>query len=92
MTSSAFKPALAFGALTPLYDVSSLLHALVARQPAARYVGIDPDPRVLVVARRPPHMAANLAGHLPQRGREAGFDCDEIRPTYREVHYLLAWR
>jgi ubiquinone/menaquinone biosynthesis C-methylase UbiE len=83
---AAFKPALAFGVLTPLYDVGSavlgfgqrfkdgvaqladvtagedvldfgcgtgtLLQALARRQPRAHYVGIDPDPRVLAIARR----------------------------------------
>lgn len=30
----------------------TLLHALVARQPEARFTGIDPDPQVLAIARR----------------------------------------
>ena len=30
----------------------TLLHALIAHQPDARFTGIDPDPRVLAIARR----------------------------------------
>jgi ubiquinone/menaquinone biosynthesis C-methylase UbiE len=34
------------------YGTGRLLVALVKRQPAARYVGVDPDPRVEAIARR----------------------------------------
>jgi ubiquinone/menaquinone biosynthesis C-methylase UbiE len=84
--TAAFKPALAYGMLTPLFDLTTallgfgrrffadvddladvlpdesvldlgcgtgrLLSALVDRQPAARYTGVDPDPRILTIARR----------------------------------------
>lgn len=85
-SGSDFTPAIAYSALTPVYDVTlevlgfgrsfkaavaqladvtpgealldlgcgtgTLLQALIARQPAATFTGIDPDPQVLSVARR----------------------------------------
>lgn len=85
-SGSDFTPAMAYSALTPVYDVTlevlgfgrsfkaavaqladvtpgealldlgcgtgTLLQALIARQPAATFTGIDPDPQVLSVARR----------------------------------------
>ena len=103
-TSGAFKPALAYEALTPLYDVAcavlgfgrsfkdgvaaladvkdgedvldvgagtgTLLHALAERQPNAHYVGLDPDPRVLTVARR------RLAAHADAVQLLKGYGAD----------------
>lgn len=137
LTSSTFKPALAFSALTPLYDVASallgfgtpfkdgvaalaavrdgenvldlgcgtgtLLQALVARQPSARYVGIDPDPRVLALARRrlphTVHLSHGYGSDLPFA--DDAFDLvvstlvfHHLAPpakttTLREVHRVL---
>src|SRR3954470_816502 len=85
-SAGAFKPALAFGVLTPLFDIATallgfggrfaeevagladvrpgdsvldlgcgtgrVLAALVNREPSAGFVGVDPDLRVLAIARR----------------------------------------
>src|SRR3954454_13955413 len=85
-SAGAFKPALAFGVITPLFDIATallgfggwfaeevagladvrpgdsvldlgcgtakVLAALAQRQQSARLVGVDPDPRILAIARR----------------------------------------
>src|SRR3954447_776043 len=83
-SAGPFKPALAFGLLTPLFDIATallgfggrfaeevagladvrrgdsvldlgcgtgrVLAVLAQRQQLARFVGVDPDPRVLAIA------------------------------------------
>ena len=65
----------------------TLLQALVARQPAARFTGIDPDPQVLAVARRlwvPRNLTRPLISAFTSVGRRRGH-----RPSPAQQDLLL---